>query len=115
MRAIDRMRLAQAGLIKNAILCRRLLVDERHDKRTLNACLSRGWLADTGTRYPGEIVCYAVTLSGYRWLLDYMIDGVTDIAGATEIRNVSTHFVAGYVALESYLEGVLDTKQGRTR
>ena len=115
MRAIDRMRQAQAGLIRNAILTRRLLVDERHDKRTLNACLSRGWLADTGTRYPGEIVCYAVTLSGFRWLLDYMVDGVTDIAGATEIRNVSIKFVSEFVSLESYLEGVFNTQQGRTR
>lgn len=102
MRAVDRMRKAQADVIKRSVKNPYLMVSGREDKRTVNACISRGWLADISDTFDGRY--YAVTNTGVRFLCDHMLDNATNVGAFVEIYEVLGRYIKQYAALDTYLE-----------
>lgn len=105
MGAIDRMREAQANLCMLAIERYRLLIPASADRRTVNALKSRGWISDTGTRHSAtnSDPVYALNMTGFRFLLDYMVDECSGVEGVKRIADICDKFVEQYVSLEGYL------------
>ena len=108
--SMKRVRAAQADMMKKAVTRYRLMIPDGFDGRTSRSLLHRGWVANTGCSYPDGGEVYAVTLLGFRWLLDYMTDNATTIGAIEELATTSAVFVREYKSMEKYL---LKTLPGR--
>lgn len=107
MGVMRKIREAQCDVLEEAIIRYRLLVPSHFDGRTVNSLEQRFCIADTGCKDgQGKEKVYAVTMVGYRTLIDSILDSATSADAVDRITNISTRFSSEYRSLEGYLLGL---------
>lgn len=101
--SMKRVRQAQAEMMLLGVMRYRLLLPESFDGRTVRSLIHRGWAANTGGGLEDGTPVYAITLLGFRWLIDYLTDNATTVEGIDTIAKACLVFVIEYKKLELHL------------